>query len=290
MYTLQNNQLKVTINPFGAELTSVKDINDNFEYMYDANPKFWKRHAPNLFPIVGRLKDNTYIYKGKKYEMSQHGFARDEMFEIINQTDTSLEFQLQETAETLKKYPFRFKFIIVYELSENHIDITYQVYNPSDSNLLFSVGAHPAFAFDYNQNIEDYQITFEPSIKNHQYELVGPYVNEVPTIKDEMLTSIPLNMTLFKNDALIYNDKIDKISLSSTKSNHKVNVYMEDFPYVGIWTTLKENELTPFLCIEPWHGIADTVNHDQNFETKKEMITLSANKTFKTTYRIEFER
>jgi galactose mutarotase-like enzyme len=290
MYTLQNKKLKVTINPFGAELVSVVDINSGFEFMYDANPNFWKRHAPNLFPIVGRLKDNSYFYQGKEYKMSQHGFARDSMFELIEESNDTLIFSLSDNEESLKIYPFHFNFIIVYKLEDDHINITYRVNNPSKSELLFSVGAHPGFSFDESQVIDDYKISISPSIENKQFVLDGASVNPVPSIKEERLSSFPISMQTFKNDALIYSDDIDSITMESTKSNHKVIVDMKGFPYVGIWTTDNKKEKSPFLCIEPWHGIADFTDHDKNLETKRGINKLGSNETFESTYTITFKK
>ncbi len=120
MITLKNQYLTVLINEFGAELTSVKDTS-GLEYIWQADPSFWKRHAPILFPIVGRLKDNQYDYQGKTYQMTQHGFARDNQFKVESQLPTKVSLVLRPTDETLAKYPFKFELRIIYELVDHQL-------------------------------------------------------------------------------------------------------------------------------------------------------------------------
>lgn len=146
MITLKNQYLTVTINEFGAELTSVQENDaDHIEYIWQADPNYWKRHAPVLFPIVGRLKDNQYQYNNQTYEMTQHGFARDNFFEVKNQDESSVDLELTDSPETLKKYPFKFRLVISYKLTGHALKVSLSVFNPNTDELLFSIGAHPGF-------------------------------------------------------------------------------------------------------------------------------------------------
>ena len=177
MITLKNQYLTVLINEQGAELTSVKDT-DGLEYIWQADPAFWKRHAPILFPIVGRLKDNQYTYAGQTYEMTQHGFARDNQFEVESQLPTKVSLVLRPTEETLAKYPFKFELRIIYELVDHQLNVSLNVINPSQDTLLFSIGAHPGFNIPLVKgegNFEDSFIRVAPKKSYVQIPLKPPY-------------------------------------------------------------------------------------------------------------------
>ncbi|MDQ3290846.1 MAG: aldose 1-epimerase family protein, partial [Bacteroidota bacterium] len=145
MHTLQNDTFQIGVQEHGAELCSFKNTQTNLEYIWQADPAIWARHAPVLFPIVGKLKDNQYTYKGKSYTLPQHGFARDHAFTLESKTENSLTFLLQQSEASLNNYPFDFRLFISYRLEENALTVAYRVENPSDKNLYFSLGAHPGF-------------------------------------------------------------------------------------------------------------------------------------------------
>ena len=144
-YEIKNSFIKAKIKLFGAELNSLQKIDEDLEYIWQGNPKYWARHSPVLFPIVGRLKDDSYFYKNKKYNLSQHGFARDKEFELLKKEHDSIEFSLKNDEETLKNYPFLFELNISYKLEKTDLIIAYKVKNRSEYRLYFSIGAHPAF-------------------------------------------------------------------------------------------------------------------------------------------------
>lgn len=290
MYSLENDKLKILVNSVGAELSSVVDLETGFEFMYDGNPNFWKRHAPNLFPIVGRLLNDTYMYNGESYHMTQHGFARDSEFKIIEETVSTLAFELTESEETLVKYPFRFSYIVKYELITDTIKVTYQVTNPDTTELLFSVGAHPAFAFDEGQDIDDYKVTFNPPINDIHYKLEDSYINPTPFVNKRKISEIDISMKTFEDGVLIFDQPINIMTLESKKSNHKITVGIEGIPYVGIWTALSDTDKTPFLCIEPWEGLADLIGHDGKLETKEGIKRLQEKEIFSSTYTLKFKK
>lgn len=150
--TLSNNLLTIQVSPHGAELSSIVANATGKEFLWQADPAFWKRHSPVLFPIVGSVWNNEYRHNGKTYKLSQHGFARDREFELIKETDTELRFRLQENEETLQIYPFPFCLEIGYKLAGNQIEVLWYVKNTGNEELHFQIGAHPAFYFpDYDK-------------------------------------------------------------------------------------------------------------------------------------------
>ncbi|MFY4810930.1 aldose 1-epimerase family protein [Aliarcobacter butzleri] len=279
-YEIKNSFIKVQIKSFGAELNSLKKCDENFEYIWQANSKYWARHSPVLFPIVGRLKEDSYFYKNKKYSLSQHGFARDKEFEIVQNEADFIEFRLKSDEKSLEFYPFFFELNIGYKLDKNSLIVSYKVKNKSDEKMYFSIGAHPAF----NTQVCDF-LEFENIKTTKRYFLDEKgliYKNEDLNLENSKLY---LDKDLFKEDALVFNDSnIKQITLKNIENKSRVKVKFDNFPYLGIWS--KPN-LAPFVCIEPWFGVADEENANQKIEDKKGILSLEKEEEFFCFYTIE---
>ncbi|MCT7473133.1 aldose 1-epimerase family protein [Aliarcobacter cryaerophilus] len=279
-YEIKNSFIKAKIKLFGAELNSLQKIDEDLEYIWQGNPKYWARHSPVLFPIVGRLKDDSYFYKNKKYNLSQHGFARDKEFELLKKEHDFIEFSLKNDEETLKNYPFLFELNISYKLEKTKLIVSYKVKNRSEDRLYFSIGAHPAFNIASGDFLEFENIT---SSKRYFLDDKGLiYKNEKLDFVENKLI---LDEEIFKNDALVFNDKnINSINLKDKNNNKILNIEFKDFPYLGIWS--KPN-LARFVCIEPWFGVADEENSNQNIEDKRGIQVLQKDDIFSCLYSIE---
>lgn len=260
MFKLENQHLVVSAKMEGAELTSILSKADNTEYLWQGDIEYWGRHAPILFPIVGKLVDNKYILDGKTFTMGQHGFARDMDFEIVSQTEEKLSFVLHSTEETLVKYPYPFTLLVKYTLEGNSVRVTYKVINTGNSTLYFSIGAHPAFNWPFtpSENQTDYYLEFEQMETLHSLILKDGVISNDTKPVLENANTIPLAKELFNDDALILKDfTSENVSIKSKASNQSVTVQYKGFPYLGIWS---KPDGAPFVCIEPWYGIADTQN------------------------------
>ena len=291
-HTLISDRLNVSINISGAELSSVKN-KDGLEFMWQAKKEVWPRHAPVLFPIVGKLKDNSYLFDAIRYELGQHGFARDRDFELIEITKNSCTFQLCSDAKSKENFPFDFIFRITYELVQNTLTTHYKITNPSSSTeLYFSVGAHPAFncPLQKNESFEDYYLEFESS--SLQITELNNGLRKTLSgngKKDLPLNSRKLHLTkeTFDKDALVFENKqISKISLRSNKSSHTISMQCENWPYFGTWS---KKGCTEFVCLEPWYGIADHENASQKLTEKDGIIKLDAEKSFVCSFSVTFE-
>lgn len=273
---LKNNDLQVTLHHKGAEIQSI--IHKEIEYLWQGDAKYWGRRSPVLFPIVGRLLDNEYKYENNIYSLSQHGFARDMEFSVIDSTTDSVLYLLTENKSSLEKYPFDFSLFIGYKLIDNQIEVTWKVINASKNEMYFQIGAHPAFNF-LNGSLLTLQC------KTNQYHLEGtPYVHKVTSNVD--VNSITFDDSTFKNDAIIY-DNINRIVLKDDQKS--VELRCEGFPYLGIWTTVKEGKNAPFICLEPWFGIADYIDHNKELVHKKGINVLKPQEVFKTKYYLKFD-
>ena len=289
MFELSNATLKIKIKPKGAELCEIASVKNNRQFMWHADPNVWGSFAPNLFPIIGILKDGTYIYNGIKYNMPKHGFVRgNEDIKLIKKTKNSLSFSLTYNDVLLKIYPFKFEFIITYTLTDNTLDVRYTVKNLDNKSIYFSVGGHPAFKCPLykDENYTDYNLVFETeeTSKTHLLNTQNGLVKNTTKSIFNTKNSIQLKPDLFNNDALIFKDlKSRKIALVSDKHGEILNMTFKGFNYLGIWA--KPN--APYVCIEPWLGIADSENTSQNLVEKEGIIKLPENETFSANYSVQ---
>lgn len=289
MYSIQNSKLKISINKIGAELNKISSIKNNMDFMWNGNPDVWGGFAPNLFPIVGGLKNGAYIFKNKEYNMPKHGFLRHNNDVVLHeQTENSLTFKLTHNDALLKIYPFKFEFYITYKLVNNTIEVIHNIKNCDTNTMYFSLGGHPAFKcplYD-NEDYTDYILEFD-NIENSKTHLINTdngLANSKTKPCLENSNHIKLHYDLFNDDALIFKDlKSKRISLKSKTHGKIVTVTYNDFSYLGIWAKPNAN----YVCIEPWLGVADNENTNQEFTTKEGILKLDANHTFTASYTIE---
>lgn len=278
--TISNSKITATINSNGAELISLKDNKTDKEYIWNGNPDFWAKHSPILFPIVGTLKNNSYQYNNEEYHLSRHGFARDNVFEIIYQKDNEVVFSLKSNNETLQHYPFQFELQIKYAISENDLHITYSVFNENDFRMPFSIGGHPAFALD--KNFEDYTLEFETDETLEYYPLENDLLSNQSLKIHLKEKTLPLTYSLFENDALVLK-KLNSNSILLKENNLPLlNFSFRDFPNFGIWTKIN----APFICLEPWVGYADTIDAKGNIIEKEGIQVLEPKKNDTFTFTI----
>ncbi|MBC7651313.1 MAG: aldose 1-epimerase family protein [Deinococcales bacterium] len=287
MITISNDILNVTIAAKGAELQSIYNKQTRLEYMWDADPNFWAKRSPVLFPIVGGLKNNSYEYNGKQYQLPRHGFARDMAFEVENQTENSVTFFIQSSAETLLIYPFEFKFSVVYTIKNNQLTVTYIVENKSKEKLYFSVGAHPAFKVPLvsGDSYTDYYLQFSNTETTGIYPLSTDGLIELePLPMLDNTNQLPLTKQLFFKDALVFKTlQSTSISILNNKNTNGLKLSYQGFPYMGIWAAKNAD----FVCIEPWCGIADNVNTSGKLEEKDGINALDANENFTRSWVVE---
>ncbi|MGI4743557.1 MAG: aldose 1-epimerase family protein [Janthinobacterium lividum] len=292
MPTLTSATARVEIATHGAELTSFINLATGLDYVWPADPAQWARHAPLLFPIVGRLPDDTYLHNGQAYKLSQHGFARDQEFQLIREDAASLTFQLLANAATKAMYPFEFDLRVRYELRGSVLTVGWEVRNPAaaSQDLLFSIGAHPAFRCplrpEAGEQFADYAFHFDHPVTLHRQLLRGGLRSgETAPVLDQQ-AALPLTYELFADDALVF-DHFDFTRLTlqhAAQTGPFVRMQFDGFPYLGLWT---KGPGAAFACIEPWQGVASAVGAPQELRDKEGMLTLAPSQTFSTSYTIE---
>ena len=279
--TISNSKLKASINHKGAELISLQGIDSEREYIWEGNPKFWAKHSPILFPIVGTLKDNTYTYKDKTYHLPRHGFARDLDFELMNQEKDSAVFSLKSNVITKRIFPFNFKLQLLYSLKDSELTITYKVINNDSATLYYSIGGHPAFALP--NEFETYSLEFQPDENLISYELENDLLSE--KTKDIALKNnrLPLTYSLFEKDALIFKQLKSNTIQILENTIPFLNFKFKGFPNFGIWT--KSN--APFICLEPWAGYSDVLNTKGKLSEKEGIQIVESNSSKEFSFSIE---
>ena len=285
MQTIQNEALTVTINSKGAELDSIYHRQHRLEYLWNADPAYWAKKSPVLFPIIGALKEGSYLYRNKSYQLGRHGFARESQFTATEQAADAVTFSLESDGHTLQQFPFHFRLGIRYALTGSSLGVTYSVENTGEDDMYFSVGGHPAFKVpldgtDYNQ----YYLEFDKPENAGRWPLAdGGLIGAAPLPFLQNSTRLPLTRELFYEDALVFKHLASgKLSLKSAAGPHGVEMDFTGFPYLGIWAAKNAD----FVCLEPWCGIADSVQASGQLPEKEGINHLAAGGSFSRTWTV----
>ena len=290
MFTLKNAELEIEISTHGAELKRV--VKNAVDYLWNGDPAFWGRTSPVLFPIVGSVAKGKYFVDGEVFELPQHGFARDMDFELESHEDNEIWFKLLATDETRKKYPFEFELRIGYELVGNTVVVKWEVLNNGDKLMPFSIGAHPAFMAE--PELDDYSLQIMGSNKGIATRLLDKGRGHVEIVDEEVeiingLPFLPLNKDFFIEHPTLVLENENDILLRSYSHDREVEVSFAGFPYVGIWAPINEaGNVAPFVCIEPWYGIADTTAEPGELVDKVGIQTLASKEKFIASYSMTF--
>ena len=288
MTILSNETLRVEVSAHGAELQSIRK--GDVEYLWQGDSRYWGRRSPVLFPIVGSVWEARYRVEGTEYQLGQHGFARDMDFTLVCATDTEVRYRLESSDETLAKYPYPFVLEIAYRLHGASIDVIWEVKNPSDKDMYFQIGAHPAFFYpDYDPEKSGRGFfTFD---RTEGIECIR--IKEKGCV--DAVTKWPLEMPegVLKLEKDTF-DAIDTIMVQDSQLK-RVNMFKEDgtawlslsfdAPVVGIWSP--PGKVAPFICIEPWYGRCDRVGYEGEYRDKDWMNCLAPGEGFKSVYTIE---
>lgn len=287
---IENDNLKVTINHFGAEICSVIKKETGVEYMWNADEKYWKRNAPVLFPFVGSLKNKEFLYEGNAYSMGQHGFARDMEFSLVSNDGKQVWFSLSSDDSTYEKYPFAFTLEIGYVLEGNSLKVLWKVVNEDEKEMYFSIGGHPAFMCPLNNEGQqtDYFISFDTE-KDLTYSKLSD--NGLVYKKDNVLATnggmLKVDEHLFDEDALVVEgNQAHMVSLCKPDGKPYLTVAF-DAPLFGLWSPAKKN--APFICIEPWYGRCDSEEFAGTLAEREYGHTLSVGEDFEVSFDIIVE-
>ncbi len=287
LITVKNECLQLTVDTVGAQMMSLR-TGDGTQYLWQGDPAYWGDRAPTLFPFIGRLTNNSYLYKGKLYRMGIHGFAASQEFSLVEHTADTVVLELNSTIVTLAQYPFDFVFRVIYRLWGDTVAVTYQVKNGSDMVMPFGVGGHPGFRVPLlpGECFEDYvlefgtacqpdRVGFSPAVYMNGHDLPYPL---------EEGKRINLQHSLFDEDAIILKNMAREVTLRSQKSGRGVKVTYPEMPYLGIWHWPKTD--APYVCIEPWTSLPSRQDVVEEFSCKSDMVQLLPKHTYENNWYI----
>ena len=287
MVELRNEQIAIIVSEKGAELQSIKSTNGK-EYLWQADPKYWNRHSPILFPIVCSVNNETYRVDGKEYHLPRHGFARDMEFKLIGKSERKVTFALESNQDTKKVYPYDFTLSVSYTLEGNKIGVIWHVLNTDKQEIHFQIGGHPAF------NIPDMKAgnnqfgcirldNKEPMDALHSYGDGSHEMDEVPFIEAENGIMEFSNNT-WRNDSIkIHKSQLHRAELLNKAGEAEVTVEFRT-PVIAFWSPYGKE--APFVCIEPWYGIGDPRSFKGEFKDKPMMNHLLSGASFMSKYDI----
>lgn len=279
---IKNEYLSVGINTFGSELTYIR-ANSGEDFLWNGDENVWKLRAPVLFPICGGLKEDSYIYNNKKYNLKKHGFARNSEFEGKAVNSTKAEFILKSSDDTIVAYPFDFVLKITFELIEKKLKVVYDTKNLSEGKMYFSIGAHEGYSCP--EGIEEYEIKFEDKKTLDSYILNGNILEDNKIRILENSDTLPLKYEYFLVDALVFkNIDFNKVSLVNKKSGKKIVLEFDKANYFLLWTKPDAK----YICLEPWCGVQDIMGSDYDITNKEGIIKLNKNENFEFTHIITF--
>lgn len=277
---LQNDSLHIEVKPFGAVLTSVRSARSGHEFLWQGDPAVWNGQSPILFPIIGRLSEDTCYIDGKPYEIIRHGLARHRAFSLVSQTSEELVFLQTSDEETKQAYPYDYELYVSFKLTDNCLTVTHTVHNPNDQTMYFSIGAHPAFncalgdtlVFEQKETLHSERIDTESLLTG----ALDPILENADTLT--------LETSLFDKDALIFEGVRSKaVTLHCKQSKTAVRFFFGNAPYLAIWS----KPAAPFVCIEPWHGINDAHTGAADFSKKRGIEALRAGESFSFSWQAE---
>ena len=285
-YSISNHSLQLVLSNIGAELQSIQK--NGREYLWNGDPQYWPERSPILFPYVGRFTEGKYRLGGREYEMEIHGFAKKYPYRVAEQKEDSITFELRDHTETYQMYPYHFILQVTYRLQDNTIAITYRVFNASPDTMYFGIGGHPGFRVPLEEGLtfSDYYLEFSgtscPERIGHTPACFLSGINQPFPLEDNRI--LRLYHKMFDEDAIVFRNMADEVTLKSEKGMRRVTVSYPNMPYLGLWHAPKTE--APYLCIEPWTSLPSRQNIVEEFRYKSDLIRLAPEKQYRNTWNI----
>ena len=283
---IESQGYTAVVSQKGAELVSLRDVRGE-EYMWSGDEAYWTGRAPILFPVIGRMKEGGYRLDGQRYEMPKHGLVRRKQWGLESQSPSRVSFSTRADNQSTQHYPFDYELVTTFELCGPRLKISYQVINHGGSEMLFSLGSHPAFALPVSasEGLDQWSVEFSEEETLDRQVLDGGLIGEKPVPQYlQGSRSVQLSDTLFNDDALIFfGVKSQRLDIVHKTRGKRLSLHTGGAPDLGIWS----KPGAPYVCLEPWFGYDDPVGASGDFRDKPGLLSIDAGSTFET--RIEIE-
>ena len=284
---LATDDLTVAVALSGAELACVKG-RDGVELLWQGGPE-WPRRAPVLFPVVGRLAGDTLRHAGRTHTMTQHGFARDRVFRVVEATSTRAVLRLEDDAATWALFPFAFVLDLIYALDGATLSVTARVANPVPDTLPFGLGAHPGFRWPLADGVpkDRHVIEFGAEEAGEALSVQGGLLGPPRPVPFEGRV-LPLSEALFENDALVLPNVASRslryVARHADGSQARALAFSwEGYRDLGLWS---KPGGAPFLCVEPWYSMASPIGWDGEFSHKPGILHLEPGESHEMVWRV----
>ena len=276
IYEIKNEFLTVKADSKGAILWSVKDRQE-WELIWQGDPKYWDEHGANLFPYIGRMWEGSYTYHGQIYHMDIHGFAKDTEFKLEKNSSTELSFVMEDSEVTLAQYPFHFSMEVKYQLDGKKLHVEYKVENKDKKTMYFGAGGHPGInlPMEAGLSFEDYELEFSRPCEPERILFSSQcFVEGKSAFALEEGQKLSMRHNLFDEDAIVLEGTSGEVTLKSEKGERGVRISYPDMPYVGFWH-MPHTE-SPYVCIEPWSSLPSRQGVKEDLEKQENLVSLQA--------------
>ena len=284
-YTIVSGALRAVVSDRGAELLHLTQTKTGRALLWSGNPAYWAEHAPVLFPMIGRCRENRYLVNGRSYEMGLHGFSRESMFACARKEAGAIELTLTDTPQTRACYPFSFRFAVRYALEGAALHVTYRTENRGQETMYFAVGGHPGFLLPLDDcaPFERHVVTFSGQPEE---VVIAPGCMRTGEIRPFPLENgmLRLRHDLFAQSARILQNTGDTVRLFAGGGAHALEIQTERMPYLGLWHTV--NTSAPFLCIEPWSSLPGAYGAIEDISQRPDLIALTPGQTDERGWRV----
>lgn len=285
---INNGKLKVTVSTNGGELQSIQ-TEDGHEWLWQGDATYWSDRAPNLFPYVGRLWNNQYQVEGNTYPLTIHGFIHQQKFQVESLAEDHVTLAFCDIPDTRACYPYRFQYSIDYRIVNTVLEITYQVKNRDIRPMYFGIGGHPGFRVPLEEGscFEEYYLQFEAPCCPIRVGFSEPcFVNgeDKPFLLNDQC-QLPLNHTLFDDDAIVLKNCGSSVVLQSDRGKKAVKVQYPGMPYLGIWH--QPHTDAPYVCLEPWVSLPSQHGQVPVFEKQTDLIMVQPGGEYENCWSIE---
>ena len=286
--TIKSKDMKVTVSARGAELQSIQS-SDGTEYLWQGDPAYWTSHAPNIFPYVARLTDGKFLHKGSVYGFGNHGLVRYAELAVIERSQDSVTYELVSDENTLRQYPFAFRYTMRYRVTGNRLEMQTTVENTGSERMYFAVGGHPGFnvPLENGLSFSDYVIEFDEPADPYRIKLAdsGAVTPGQERYALEESRRIRLSHSLFDHDAIVLHHMAKKVTIKAETGRRSITVYYPDFRYLGLWHKPKTD--APYLCVEPWTSLPSREGIVETLALQSDLLFLDPGKRYQTAWWIE---
>ena len=267
---IANPYLTVDVSSLGAEMQAL-DTSDGRSWLWNGDAAFWGGRSPVLFPIVGKAPDDALAIDGQTFPMGQHGFARRTEFALASATATACRHELASSPATMAVFPFDFLLVVEHTLEGRSLTVAAEVTNRDRRLMPFGLGFHPAFLWPLPGAAgQDHVITLdnqgEPGLVRLDSGLISPAKLPSPFKVGRLV----LDHAMFEQDALIFPEGAGKGLRYGVEGGPTMHFSFENLPNLALW----QKPGAPFICIEPWHGMAAQKDGSKELAKRPYSLTL----------------